>query len=311
LSVGVGWRELDREGHDVLTAVAVTASFIAVGQRNTAIRQRDQAIANQITDVASQLAATRPSLAAQLDVAANRASSTPDSETRLLNTTTAPLYSLVAGNQNVTGSVALSADMKMVADTGKDAKIWLWDVADPARPAQLGQPLTGPGVASLAFSPDGKILAGGSSKDRKVWLWSIADPAHPARLGQPLTGPADTVTSLAFSPDGKILAVGGNDSTVLLWDLADAARPARLGQPLTGPASAVTSVAFSPDGKILTAGTDDGTTQTWDLDVDDAIQRICATTGGTLTAAQWRQYLPQLPYDPPCARPGRYGLLAH
>ena len=45
------------------------------------------------------------------------------------------------------------------------------------------------------------------------------------------------------------------------------------------------------------------------LNVDDAIQRICATTSNTLTPAQWYQYIPQLPYDPPCAHSGRYGFL--
>jgi WD40 repeat protein len=42
-------------------------------------------------------------------------------------------------------------------------------LTDPARPARLGQPLTGPAasVGSVAFSPDGKILAAGSY-DHKV-----------------------------------------------------------------------------------------------------------------------------------------------
>ena len=65
-------------------------------------------------------------------------------------------------------------------------------------------------VASVAFSPDGKILAAGSD-DEKVWLWNLADPAHPTRLGQPLTGP-DSVNSVAFSPDGKTLAAGSGDA---------------------------------------------------------------------------------------------------
>jgi WD40 repeat protein len=162
----------------------------------------------------------------------------------------------------------------------------------------------------VAFSPDGKTLAAGGG-DGKVWLWTLANPARPARLGQPLTGPAGSISFVAFSPDGKTLAAGGGDGKVWLWTLANAARPAHLGQPLTGPANDVTSVAFSPDGTILAAGTSDGTTQIWDLNVDDAIQRICAATNNTLTPAQWNQYLPQLPYSPPCAHPGRYGLLVH
>jgi WD40 repeat protein len=163
----------------------------------------------------------------------------------------------------------------------------------------------------VVFSPDRKTLAAGT-RAGTVWLWNLADPAHPARLGQLPTGPGNNVTSVAFSPDGRILAAGGTGKHVWLWNLADPAHPAPLGQPLTGPGSIVLSVAFSPDGRTLAAGGADDDGWLWNLDVDNAIQRICATTGNTLTRAQWDQYVSsQLPYDPPCAHPGRYGLLVH
>ena len=58
------------------------------------------------------------------------------------------------------------------------------DLADPDRPAALGKPLTGAArrVQSVAFSPDGKTLAAGST-DKTVRLWNLADPAHPVTLG--------------------------------------------------------------------------------------------------------------------------------
>jgi len=69
-------------------------------------------------------------------------------------------------------------------------------------------------------------------------------------------------------------------------------------------------VAFSPDGQTLATGNGDDTVSLLDLDVDYAIQRICASTSNTLTPAQWDQYVSQqLPYAQPCAHPGRYGLL--
>ena len=141
--------------------------------------------------------------------------------------------------------------------------------------------------------------AGSVGKDYKVYLWSLADPARPAG-----------VNSVAFSPDGKILAGNTGDGSMWLWTLADPAHPALLGQPLTGPASVIGSIAFSPDGQTLAAGTGDGTAQMWNLNVDDAVQRICASTSNTLTPVRWKQYLVQLPYNPPCARPGHYGLLS-
>jgi WD40 repeat protein len=69
-------------------------------------------------------------------------------------------------------------------------------------------------------------------------------------------------------------------------------------------------VAVSKDGTILAAGSYDGQVWLWNLNVNDATQRICASTNSTLTPAQWNRYIPQLPYDPPCAHPGHYGLLA-
>jgi WD40 repeat protein len=105
--------------------------------------------------------------------------------------------------------------------------------------------------------------------------------------------------SVAFSPGGPTLASGSLDGTVRLWDVADPARPRALGQPLTGDTTAVYSVAFSPGGHTLASGSADGTTQLWNLDIQYAIQRICATAGG-LTPRQWNQYIPQLRYQPSC-----------
>ena len=63
-------------------------------------------------------------------------------------------------------------------------------------------------------------------------------------------------------------------------------------------------VAFSPDGHTLAAGSDDdGKIWLWNLDVDHAIDRICATTSDNLTPEQWARYIPELPYDPPCRHP--------
>jgi WD40 repeat protein len=232
-----------------------------------------------------------------------------------------PAYPTILG-QPLTGpaldasSLAFSPDGRILAvgTSPEDGigKVWLWNLADPARPIRLSQPLTGPTtpVNSVAFSPDGQTLAAGTGGG-KVWLWNLANPARPTSLGQPLTGPALSVNSVAFSPDGQTLAVGTDDDDVWLWNLANPARPTSLGQPLTGPTSSVNSVAFSPDGQTLAAGTDDGDVWLWNLDVDKAIQRVCVVVG-SLTRAQWDQYVSsQLPYDPPCAHPGRYGLLVH
>jgi WD40 repeat protein len=113
-------------------------------------------------------------------------------------------------------------------------------------------------VRSVAFSPDGKTLASGSS-DETVRLWDLATRQL---LGEPLVGHSNSVLSVAFSPDGKTLASGSFDDTVRLWDLATR-QP--LGEPLVGHSLVVTSMAFSPDGKTLASGSYDFTVRLWDL----------------------------------------------
>jgi WD40 repeat protein len=127
--------------------------------------------------------------------------------------------------------------------------------------------------------------------DGTIRLWSFPQTV--------LAGSNAFVDSVAFNAGGRTLATGSGDGTIRLWDVADPARPRTLGQPLTGSRAAVASVAFRPDQPTLASGSMDGTTRLWNLNVQYAIQRICATAGG-LTPRSWNQYIPQLPYEPSC-----------
>ena len=211
-----------------------------------------------------------------------------------------PLGQPLTGPGAEVNSVAFSPNGHTLASGDYDGTIQLWEVADPAEPRPLGVADIAPtAVYSLAFSRDGYTLASGDYGGT-VQLWNAADPNNLRPLGQPLIGAGAEVNSVAFSPNGSMLASGSFDGTIQLWDVTDPASPRQLGEPLTGGSVAVDSVAFSPDGNTLASGSDDGTARLWNLNVQYAINRICAAAG-SLTPQQWNKYIPQLRYQPLCA----------
>jgi hypothetical protein len=122
-------------------------------------------------------------------------------------------------------------------------------------------------VESVAFSPDGRILASGSA-DKTVRLWDVSS----RQLLATLTGHEESVDSVAFSPDGRLLASGSRDKTVRLWDVSSR----QLLATLTGHYNIVLSVAFSPDGRLLASASDDKTVRLWDV----ASRQLLATLTG-------------------------------
>jgi WD40 repeat protein len=104
---------------------------------------------------------------------------------------------------------------------------------------------------------------------------------------------------VAFSPDGHTLATTSYDTTAPLWNISDPHHPTPLGT-LTGHTGSVHSVAFSPDGHTLATTSNDDTARLWETNVESAAARICSITWPTITKNEWDQYLPDLPYRPPC-----------
>jgi WD40 repeat protein len=110
-------------------------------------------------------------------------------------------------------------------------------------------------VDSLAFTPDGKLLASGSW-DRTIKLWDVATGLELRSF----TGHSDRITSVVFSPDGKMLASGSLDRTINLWNVTTGAKLRSFATRLP-----VRSVAFSPDGNTIASGGEDETIKLWDV----------------------------------------------
>lgn len=88
----------------------------------------------------------------------------------------APIGGPVPGQQVGSRVVAYSS-RSVLAAGGTDATVQVEDVRDPARPRQIGHPLTGfaadATVVTVAFGPDGTVLAAGST-DGTIRLWRLS-----------------------------------------------------------------------------------------------------------------------------------------
>jgi len=119
-------------------------------------------------------------------------------------------------------------------------------------------------VSSIAFSPNGELLAFGSFDDT-VKFWDIATK----QFVNALEGHEHYVASVAFSPDGKLIASGSGDETIKLWDVKTRGLVTTFTTPKTSIWNGtIEPIAFSPDGKLLAVGVNNDnfcTVKLWDI----------------------------------------------
>jgi len=96
----------------------------------------------------------------------------------------------------------------VLATESQDGRARLWDV-DNGRELRATQPREGY-VESVAFHPDGKLLAYGL-RGGSAWLWDTVS-------GSELMIAATTTSNVSFSADGRWLAFSARDGSIHLWD---------------------------------------------------------------------------------------------
>ncbi|MFF7690140.1 hypothetical protein ACFZB6_28850 [Streptomyces syringium] len=180
-----------------------------------------------------------------------------------------------------------------------------WDVTDPAHPdKRWARPLeTGIDSVHVAFRPDGKLLAaydnGGTLR-----LWRVEDHRLTKELSRVSVGIHGS--PIAFSPDGTRLALTAKETSLAderpeIWDLTDPKDPRRHSYlPGSSLAADFYALQFSPDGEFLAIVRASRGIEIWDTDPERVVGDICDSVGDPITRQEWKRYLPDKPYEPPC-----------
>jgi WD40 repeat protein/DNA-binding SARP family transcriptional activator len=171
------------------------------------------------------------------------------------------------------------------------------EIRDPRSGERLARLVADNEVRTVAFSPDGRLLAAGQV-DGSTTLWTTDGWTE---AGQPLALRPERVLGVAFSPDGRTLATSHGDGAVVLWDL-ESRQP--IGSPLPGPAGDWVTARFTPDGSRLFAVYESGTAIRWEVDPDVWRQHACTVAGGGLTPEQWEEVVPEQDYIEVCPSGG-------
>ncbi|MGD1716470.1 WD40 repeat domain-containing protein [Dapis sp. BLCC M172] len=168
---------------------------------------------------------------------------------KLWNPQTGELLHTLEEHSDYLSSLAFSPDGQLLASGSDDNTIKLWH----PHTGELQRTLQGR-LGSLAFSADGRVLAGHSGTTITLLH------SHTGKLLSTLEEHSEFVTSVAFSADGRVLASGSCDQTIKLWYL-----PA-----LNSPHADREFPVTSPDRSLMAKPNYDETTETWNLEIIDA-----------------------------------------
>jgi eukaryotic-like serine/threonine-protein kinase len=150
------------------------------------------------------------------------------------------------------GGVRFSPDGEDIDVTVGDNAAKVWDATESGEMFTLKA--NGAPVVSVDFSPNGKLIASGST-DGAVRVWDLGS-------GQELWVRTNNaaVRSVAFFPDGRRMVTGSRDQTATVWEVDSGKEVFRLN----GHTDRLFSVAVSSDGHWIATGSWDNTVGLWD-----------------------------------------------
>jgi WD40 repeat protein/uncharacterized caspase-like protein/energy-coupling factor transporter ATP-binding protein EcfA2 len=204
-----------------------------------------------------------------------------------------PVRSFVADKERVT-SVAVSPDGKLLATSGKTAR--LWTLSGKAIAALNGH---SDQVSAIAFSPDSKTVVTASA-DGTIRRWNMKG----ATL-QLIKANSSEIYQTRFSPQGERLLSASADKTARLWRVENEPQPlsnttfastaspdgktfavananrtiqvlrgGKILRTFKGHTGAIVQLAFSPDGLFLASSSEDKTIKLWNLETGVLVKTL-------------------------------------
>jgi WD40 repeat protein len=158
------------------------------------------------------------------------------------------------------------------------AAAWGTVLSSPTYPVAFSTPADAhaEGIRSIAFSPDGHLLASASG-DKRIRLWE----ADTGKAVATLADHAGVIFAIAFSPNAKLLASASADRTIRLWEVASG----KVVTTLKGHTDAVFDIAFSRGGTLLASASLDKTIRLWDLASGETVHTLEGHAGPVLSVA--------------------------
>jgi WD40 repeat protein len=118
----------------------------------------------------------------------------------------------------------------------------------------------------LAYSPDGRWLAGIGEDVKELCLWEARGDQLAARW----RGHTDDINSVAFSRDGRRVVSASADRTVRVWEVATGECQAVL----RGHTGVVFAAVFHPDGTRIASASRDQTIRLWEVATGEEVSRL-------------------------------------